>query len=122
MINIGWWGTNAKTRKALLDVIKNDYDEKVKILDTCNRSDHSWILLKVKDLTTAECIFVNKEPEGYSYKPIGIECGPCYHDIPARWLKLITSPEQRKKLNCCNDFFEDWYNESIANIKNNYEY
>lgn len=121
-MKIGWWGTNTKTRKDLLNVVKQDYSKDIKILDTCDRKDHSWILYKHKNLVSAECIFVNYESNGYSYKPIPIEDGPIYNDIPIKWFKHLTTPEERKKQNNCFGFFEQWYNESKANIKNNYEY
>lgn len=92
---MGWFGEpTAHSKKDLqqiiVDIFGNSFLAKSQIKD-----DHFWVLYNNKGVTNATCYLINEDNNEFSYKPIDIEAGPNYCDIPKTWVNKITDVEDR---------------------------
>lgn len=109
---MGWHKTrHIYSNLDLLSEIKSSCKEI--FLDSSIEKDHIWILYKGNnDIVTATCYLTEGRGGDFEYKPIEIEQGPVYKDMPIEWLEKITDVEERKKIYPESEFsiLKDWLN------------
>lgn len=111
---MGWYGEpNVKTKNELVNVIKKSYNNE--FISSSISDDHFWILHKINNYVSATCYLISNDKDEYSYKPISIESGPKYYDIPRDWLDKITDVKDREN-GIYDNYLKKWLN--TARLKN----
>jgi len=88
---MGWYYTDGASRA---DCIREQLQlaEPLKVLKWCTRGNVLWVVIKAKQETFIYCGLMQRDRDGWGYKPMDESMGPNYYSCPLSYLELCTSP------------------------------